>query len=147
MATLAHPTAGEFGRSKAGASGARAVLERAVDAAPSHIPPPRGWLRRLLGRDRSARAVIRRYRLWPEIEHAYAWIVREFGPVRVEMSVEDEFGFHFVALDSFVHESDLARLSAFEKRLWRELEERFGRKAVQRMLVTIQVDPRCAGDR
>src|SRR4051794_24750328 len=98
MATLAHPTSGDF-RRHAATSSTRAALERAVDAAPSRIPPPRGWLRRLFARDRSARAIIEPHRLWPEIEYAYERITRELGPARVQMSAEDEFGFHFVALD------------------------------------------------
>ena len=87
MATLAHPTTGEFGK-RSGEAGVRATLERAVDAAPSHIRPPRSRLRRLFARDRSARALIERYRLWPAIEHAYARITREYGPMPVEISAE-----------------------------------------------------------
>jgi hypothetical protein len=93
VATLAHPTTGEFGNQSSDAGAIRAVLERAVDAAPSHVRPPRGWLRRLFARDRSARALIERYRLWPAIEHAYGRVTREYGPMRVEIrALEDADG-------------------------------------------------------
>jgi hypothetical protein len=74
----------------------RALLERAIADAPSHVPPPSEWLRRLFARDRSAAALVRRYRLWPAIEHAYERVTREMGPVQVEVSAEDSFGLPWV---------------------------------------------------
>jgi hypothetical protein len=143
MATLAHPTSGEFGRPRTLAAGARAALERAVDSAPSRIPPPRGWMRRLFARDRSARALIERYRLWPEIEYAYERITRELGSVCVAVTAEDEFGFHYVAVDCFAAESERDRLYEFEQALWREMVGSFGRRAMDRILITIQSKPNC----
>jgi hypothetical protein len=136
MATIAHPTAGEFAR-RHPASSARAALERAVDAAPSRIPPPRGWLRRLFARDRSARAIIERYRLWPEIEYAYERITREFGPARVQIAAEDDYGELYVAIDCYVSspgDTD-ARLD-FEEYLRAELIRRLGKRY---MRVTVLV--------
>jgi len=86
MTTLAHPTTDGYGRPR----DVHALLERAIADAPSHVPPPAGWLRRLFARDHSAAALIRRYRLQPAIEHAYERIIREMGPVRVEISAEDD---------------------------------------------------------
>src|SRR6185436_17449898 len=96
MTTLAHPRTDGFGRPGGPCADGRALLERAVADAPSHVPPPSGWLHRLFARDRSAAALIRRYRLWPAIEHAYERVTREMGPVRVEISAEDSFGTEFV---------------------------------------------------
>jgi hypothetical protein len=96
MTTLAHPRTDGYGRPGGPRTDGRAMLERAVADAPSHVPPPAGWLRRLLPRDRSAAGLIRRYRLWPAIEHAYERVMREMGPVRVEISAEDSFGFEFL---------------------------------------------------
>jgi hypothetical protein len=96
VATLAHPTTGEFGNQSSGAGSIRAVLEGAVDAAPSHVRPPRGWLRRLFARDCSARALIERYGLWPAIEHAYGRVTHQYGPMRVEISAEDGWGDPYV---------------------------------------------------
>src|SRR3954469_21351545 len=84
MTTLAHPRTDGYGRPGGPRAGGRALLERAVADAPSHVPPPAGWLRRLFARDQSAAALIRRYRLWPGIEHAYERITCEMGPLRVE---------------------------------------------------------------
>jgi hypothetical protein len=96
MTTLAHPRTDGYGRPRGPRADGRALLERAIADAPSHVPPPTGWLRRLFARDRSAAALVRRYRLWPAIEHAYERVVREMGPVRVEVSAEDSFGTEFV---------------------------------------------------
>ena len=98
MTTLAHPRTDGFGRPGGPRADGRALLERAVADAPSHVPPPTGWLRRLFARDRSAAALIRRYRLWPAIEHAYERVTREMGPLRVEVSAEDSFGLAFVMI-------------------------------------------------
>src|SRR3954447_10385728 len=116
MATIAHPTTGEFARQHP-TSSARAALERAVDAAPSRIPPPRGWLRRLFARDRSARAIIERYRLWPEIEYAYERITRELGPARVAMTAEEDCGDAYLSLDCYVQPGDEESHLDFEEAL------------------------------
>src|SRR5947208_3313182 len=93
MTTLAHARTDSYGRSR----NSRALLERSIAEAPSHVPPSAGWLRRLFPRDRSAAALIRRYHLWPAIEHAYDRVAREImGPVRVQISAEDEFGSAFL---------------------------------------------------
>src|SRR3954462_10446820 len=139
MATIAHPTTGEFARQHP-TSSARAALERAVDAAPSRIPPPRGWLRRLFARDRSARALIERYRLWPEIEYAYERITREVGTARIYVSAEDEFGYPYVAVDCFVGCGAGDRHLDVEQALSRELIARLGSKRYARLLVVINRD-------
>src|SRR3954454_24141373 len=102
MATLAQQRAGGLGRPVDSGTSARAVLERAVAHAPSNIPEPSGWLRRLLARDRSAAAIVRRYGLWPAIEHAYERVTRELGPVRVEVSAEDDVGAAYLRMECFV---------------------------------------------
>jgi hypothetical protein len=101
MTTLAHPRTDGYGRSGGPRADGRALLERAVAEAPSHVPPPAGWLRRLFARDRSAAALIRRYRLWPAIEHAYERVMREMGPLRVEISAEDDVGRPYVLMECF----------------------------------------------
>src|SRR5215207_4592410 len=101
MTTMAHPRTGGFGRPGGPRADGRTLLERAVADAPSHVPPASGWLRRLFPRDRSAAALIRRYRLWPAIEHAYQRITREMGPVRVEVSAEDDDGRPYVRMECF----------------------------------------------
>jgi hypothetical protein len=101
MTTLAYPRTGGYGRPGGPRADGRALLERAVADAPSHVPPPAGWLRRLFARDRSAAALIRRYRLWPAIEHAYERVTREMGPVRVEISAEDDLGQPYVLMECF----------------------------------------------
>ena len=95
MTTLAHPRTDGYGRPR----DPRALLERAITDAPSHVPPPAGWLRRVFARDRSAAALIRRYRLWPAIEHAYDRVTREMGPVRVEISAEDDLERPYVLME------------------------------------------------
>jgi hypothetical protein len=110
MTTLAHPRSDGYGRSRDPQTDGRALLERAVADAPSHVPPPAGWLRRLFARDRSAAALIRRYRLWPAIEHAYERVTREMGPVRVEISAEDSFGFEFLMVVFLCDSLDFDRM-------------------------------------
>ena len=101
MTTLAHPRTDGYGRPGGPRTDGRALLERAVADAPSHVPLPAGWLRRLLPRDRSAAGLIRRYRLWPAIEHAYECVTREMGPVRVRISAEDDIGRPYVLMECF----------------------------------------------
>ena len=146
MATLAHPTSGDFGRPHAVAPGARAALERAVDVAPSRIPPPRGW-RRLFARDRSARALVERYRLWPEIEYAYARIVREFGSARIEVTAENDYGEPYVVMDCYVSPPrDTDTRLDFEEVLTSELIQRLG-KGFLRLTVLVHGDyPRKEAD-
>jgi hypothetical protein len=110
MTTLAHPRTGGYGRPGGSRADRRALLDRAVADAPSHVPPPSGWLRRLFARDRSAAALIRRYRLWPAIEHAYERVTREMGPVRVEVSAEDSFGLEFVMVVFLCDSLDFDRM-------------------------------------
>jgi hypothetical protein len=105
MTTLAHPRTDGYGRPGGPRADGRALLERAVADAPSHIPPPAGWLRRLLPRDCSAAGLIRRYRLWPAIEHAYERVTREMGTVRVEISAEDDLGQPYVLMECFTDAS------------------------------------------
>jgi hypothetical protein len=95
MTTLAHTRTDGYGRPR----GARALLERAIADAPTRVPPPAGWLRRLFAGDRSAAALIRRYRLQPAIEHAYDRVTREMGPVRVAISAEDDLDRPYVLME------------------------------------------------
>ncbi|MFL5384098.1 MAG: hypothetical protein ACJ8GN_16370 [Longimicrobiaceae bacterium] len=95
MTTLAHPRTDGHGRPR----DSRALLERAIADAPSHVPPPAGWLRRLFARGRAAAALVRRYRLQPAIEHAYDRVTREMGPVRVEISAEDDLERPYVLME------------------------------------------------
>jgi hypothetical protein len=109
-----------------GGGAARALLEYAVGQAPSHLPPPRG-LRRLFARDRSARALVERYRLWPEIEYAYARIVREFGSARIEVTAENDYGEPYVVMDCYVSPPrDTDTRLDFEEVLTSELIQRLG---------------------
>jgi hypothetical protein len=136
MATIAHPTAGELGQRQP-ASSARAALERAVDAAPSRIPPPRGWLRRLFAHGRSARAIIERYRLWPAIEYAYERITRELGPARIVMSAEDDCGDSVVVMECHVAWRDDEAHLDLEEELRRELIRRLGSRRYFRLSVLV----------
>jgi hypothetical protein len=106
MTTLAHPRTGGYGRPHGPRADDRALLERAVAEAPSHVPPPSGWLRRVFARDQSAAALVRRYRLWPAIEHAYERIKSEMGPVQVEVSAEDDLGLPYVLMECFTEAPD-----------------------------------------
>ncbi|HEX6750403.1 MAG TPA: hypothetical protein VF092_24125 [Longimicrobium sp.] len=141
MATLAHPAEGEFGNRGGSAVSMRRVLERAVDAAPSHVRPPHGRLRRLFARDRSARALIERYRLWPAIEHAYQRITREYGPMRVEISAEDGWGEPYVRV-LFVgwDVPDSDDVFDFESEVNREIGHRVGKPGQHRLSVFIHPD-------
>jgi len=137
VATLAHPTADEFGR-RIPQPAIRATLERALDDAPSEIPPPRGWLRRLFARDRSARALVQRYRLWPAIEHAYTRVTREYGPLRMAIRARDYGGDHCLTIDfhgSNVPQSD--EPFEFASRLGRELWDILGKRGRHRLSVWV----------
>jgi hypothetical protein len=107
MTTLAHSRTDGYGRPRGTRADGRALLERAIADAPSHVPPPSGWLRRLFARDRSAAALVRRYRLWPAIEHAYERVTREMGPVRVQVSAEDDVGQPYVLMECFTSAPDI----------------------------------------
>jgi hypothetical protein len=145
VATLAHSAAGEFGKRSGAEAGTRAVLERAVDAAPSHIRPPRGRLRSLFARGRSARALIERYRLWPAIEHAYQRITREYGPVRVEISAEDGWGDPYVLMQCYGAVPETDDVFEFQSILWRELWDIVNERSHYRLSVFVYTDPRCSG--
>ncbi len=123
MTTLAHPTTDGYGRPR----DARALLERAIADAPSHVPPPAGWLRRLFARDRSAAALVRRYRLQPAIEHAYDRITREIGPVRVEISAEDSFGTEFVMAVFLCNSLDFDRMIELGWKVGEECDRMLGK--------------------
>jgi hypothetical protein len=140
VATLAHPAAGEFGNRGGVAGGARAVLERAIDAAPSYIRPPQGRLRRLLARGRSARALIERYRLWPAIEHAYERITRAYGPMRVEISAEDGWGDPFVRLEFIGDVPETDEVFEFESVVRGELWDVLGERGHHRLHLFIRPD-------
>ena len=135
-ATIAHPTASEFGKPR-DASSMRAALERAVDDAPSHVQPPRGRLRRLFARDRSARALVERYRLWPAIEHAVQCVTEEYGPVRVGVAVEDDDGDAHVVLELFCAAPSGDELYEFESTVNAGLRQFLGTRGRLRLWVFI----------
>jgi hypothetical protein len=125
----------------------RAALERAVDAAPSHVRPPRGRLRRLFARDRSARALVERYRLWPSIEHAWARVTREYGPMRIEISAEDGWGDPYVRVEFIgrgVPETD--DVFEFGAVVGRELWDIVGSRGRHRLSVFIHPEYTRSGD-
>jgi hypothetical protein len=136
MTTLAHPRTDGYGRPGGPRADGRALLERAVAEAPSHVPPPAGWLRRLFVRDRSAAALIRRYRLWPAIEHAYERITREMGPVRVEISAEDSFGFVFVMVVFLCDSLEFDRMIDLGWEVAAECDQMLG-KAEERLIISV----------
>ena len=140
MTTLAHPRTDGFGRPGGPRADGRAHLERAVADAPSHVPPPNGLLRRLFARDRSAAALIRRYRLWPAIEHAYERVTREMGPVRVEVSAEDSFGLAFVMVVFSCQSLDFQRMIYLEERVADECRSRMHGRDWYRLVVTVDPD-------
>jgi hypothetical protein len=140
MTTLAHPRTDSFGRPGGPRTDGRALLERAVADAPSHVPPPTGWLRRLFARDRSAAALIPRYRLWPAIEHAYERITREMGPVRVEISAEDTSGLAFVMVTFSCQSLDFRGMIHLEERVADECRSRMGSHDWYRLVITVDPD-------
>jgi hypothetical protein len=136
MTTLAHPRTDGYGRPGEPRADGRALLERAVADAPSHIPPPAGWLRHLFARDRSAAALIRRYRLWPAIEHAYERVTREMGSVRVEISAEDSFGLAFVMVVFLCDSLDFDRMIDLGWQVAAECRPITG-KAEERLVISV----------
>jgi hypothetical protein len=106
MATAAYSGSTYFGETSGSVAGSRAILERAIAEAPNNAPAPRGWLRRLLARDNSAAALVRRYRLWPAMLDAYERISREYGPARVVISSEDDMGQPYVEMECLVSEEN-----------------------------------------
>jgi hypothetical protein len=140
MTTLAHPRTGGFGRPGGPRADGRAVLDRAVAEAPSHVPPPSGWLRRLFARDRSAAALIRRYRLRPAIEHVYERITREMGPVRVDVSAEDSFGFEFVMVVFKCDSLDFDRMIDLGWEIGDESCSLLGNRAQERLVTSVVSD-------
>ena len=145
MTTLAHPRTGGYGRPGGPRADGRALLERAVAEAPSHVPPPSGWLRRLFARDRSAAALIRRYRLWPAIEHAYERITREMGPVRVEVSAEDSFGLEFVMMVFLCNSLDFQRMIDLGWEVAAECRSRIASRYEERLVIGLEPDPSRVG--
>jgi len=141
MTTLAHPRTDGFGRPGGPRADGRALLERAIADAPSHVPPPTGWLRRLLPRDRSAAALIRRYRLWPAIEHAYERVTREMGPVRVEISAEDTFGLEWVMVTFLCDSLDFDRMIDLRWAVAAESRSHRQKRALDRLVITVDPDP------
>jgi hypothetical protein len=115
----------------------RAALERAVDAAPSHVRPPRGRLRRLFARDPSARALVERYRLWPAIEHAVKCVTDEYGPVSVGIAAEDEDGDAHIALELFCAAPSGDELYEFESAVNADLRHFPGKRGRLRLWVFI----------
>ena len=141
MTTLAHPRTDGYGRPGGPRADGRALLERAVADAPSHVPPPSGWLRRLFARDRSAAALVRRYRLWPAIEHAYERVTREMGPVRVEISAEDSFGLAFVMVTFLCDSLDFDRMIDLGWQVAAECRSHREKRALHRLVITVDPDP------
>ena len=144
MTTLAHPRTDGFGRPGGPLADGRALLERAVADAPSHVPPPNGLLRRLFARDRSAAALIRRYRLWPAIEHAYERVTREMGPVRVRISAEDSFGTELVMVVFLCDSLDFDRMIALTFELSRECTVGISERDWHRLVFSVQPGPSTA---
>lgn len=147
MTTLAHSRINGYGDVGNSRADRRARLEGAVADAPSHVPPPSGWLRRLFARDRSAAGLIRRYRLWPAIEHAYARITREMGPVRIEVSAEDSFGFEFVMVVFLCDSLDFDRMIKLNYQIADECNEHhLPKRALHRLVISVDPDPHASGD-
>ena len=141
MTTLAHPRTDGFGRPGGPRADGRALLERAVADAPSRVPPPTGWLRRLFARDRSAAALIRRYRLWPAIEHAYERITREMGPVRVKISAEEDVGGPYVLMECVAAASNGDACLDFQSTVQAEADARL--RAEHRVRLSVFVRAAC----
>jgi len=139
MTTLAHPRTDGYGRPGGPRADSRALLERAIADAPSHVPPPTG-LRRLLPRDRSAAALIRRYRLWPAIEHAYELVAREMGPSRVEISAKDSYGTEFVMVVFLCDDQDFTRMFELSDQLSTECSARVRNRDWYRLVVSVEPD-------
>ena len=144
MTTLAHPRTDGYGRPSGPRADGRALLERAVADAASHVAPPAGWLRRLFARDRSAAALIRRYRLWPGIEHAYERITREMGSLRVEVSAEDSFGVGFVMVNFMCDSLDFDRMIDLGWEVAAEYRPLLG-KFEERLVIIVNPDPERVG--
>ena len=140
MTTLAQPRTDGHGRP----GDARALLERAIADGPSHVPPPVGWLRRLFARDRSAAALIRRYRLQPAIEHAYDRVTREMGPVRVEISAEDSFGTEFVMVVFLCDSLDFQSMIQLEEKVADECRSGMTEREWCRLVVAVDPDDQSA---
>jgi hypothetical protein len=115
----------------------RAALERAVNDAPSHVRPPRGRLRRLFARDRSARALVERYRLWPAIEYAVERVADEYGPVRVGIAAEHDDGEANVVLELFCTAPSGDELYEFESTVNSELRQFPGKRGRLRLWVFV----------
>lgn len=141
MATVAHPGTTYFGEAPTSLDGARALLERAIAAAPNNAPAPRGWLRRLVARDNSAAALVRRYRLWPAIEHAYARVASEFGHLRVEASVRGDDEPEFVSLVLMCESEEFDRMNDLSLEIGSECSSLIGERDWHRLHVWIEPTP------
>jgi hypothetical protein len=125
----------------------RAALERAVDAAPSYVRPPRGRLRRLFARDRSARPLVERYRLWPAIEHAWARVTREYGPMRIEISAESLDNEPVVVVNFFGNMPIDDDLHEFESAVFHEIIRLLPGKRHRRLHVEVWPERECRRER
>ena len=123
----------------------RAILERAVAEAPSNVEPARG-LRRLFARDHSAAALIRRYGLWPAMERAYELVLREFGPVDVEVSAEDGDGTEFVMVTFLSNSLDFNRMYDLSTTITDEASALIGRRHWYRLVCGVDPGPGCEVD-
>lgn len=122
-----------------------APLHQALDAAEAkEIPVPwRVRLRRPFARRiPPIRSFIRKHRLWPLIEIAYAETVREYGPVKVTMEGPWDPQFPHVSLHLSIPMCDLefAMVFELEEEIHRMLNERFGRGTGMKLLLTIHPD-------
>jgi hypothetical protein len=146
MTTLAHPRTDGYGRPHGPRADGRALLERAIADAPSHVPPPSGWFRRLFARDRSAAALVRRYRLSRAIEQAYDRVVREMGKVGVAISAEDSFGTEFLMVVFSCSSLDFDRMIDLTFELSRECTVGIAEREWHRLVFTVQPGAFAAAD-
>lgn len=146
MATAAYPRSMDFGETSHSLDVARPLLERAIAEAPNNASAPRGWLRRLVARDNSAAALVRRYRLWPAIEHAYRRVVREFGRVRMEVSVEGDEGPEFVMLVLSCESEEFDRIHDLMFDLAEEGRNLIGERDWYRLVIVVEPDPEWLSD-
>lgn len=143
MTTLAHqrlaaPTTPEAVRPD------RTALYQAAEAAspPASAPLWRRLRSPFAPRRYSVQSLIRKHRLWPALEFVHDALVREFGRVRVRMSVsgEDE-RFPYVWLDIRVPSVDTELMLDLEDVLSEMVQERFGRGTWLRLSITVNPDP------
>ena len=123
-----------------GAAPDRSALHAAV---PADAPSFRERLRHPFARrEPTVASLIRKHRLWPALELLHDELVREFGSVRIEMTISnpaDEF--RFVCFDAYLPEIDAEQVVELEEALSEQVTERFGRALSLRLLVTLHSDP------